>query len=134
MEIRNNEMRIGDKMTLFLDQDNILNSVPFGDISMETVLEANTIMHQLTPDIKGRMLVLVDLNRAGKQSVEVRKTWDEMSEEHNASVALFGMHYVAKTLATFFMHFTKNKNIRFFSKKDEAVAWLKEERKVHEVV
>ncbi len=41
-------------------------------------------------------------------------------------VALFGLHPVARVVASFFMGATKKKDMRFYKTRGEALAWLKE--------
>lgn len=127
MENQNNEIWVENKMKFFIDQDTILNVMVFGDIDAKTALAAKHIIQELTFNLTWKPKFLVNLNEAGRQSPEARKTWDEISEEKNAAVALFGMHYVAKVIATFFMKFSRTKNTRFFNTKEDALNWLKEE-------
>ena len=76
---------------------------------------------------KGKVDVLVDLNKAGQASSKARETFKGMSEDENVGrVAIFGVHPVAKVLASFFMEVSKNRNIRFFKTKEAALEWLKE--------
>ena len=64
---------------------------------------------------------------AKKPSVKARKTLKEFTAEvPNIKTAFFGSHPVAQVLATFFIGGLKNKNMRFFNSKIEALAWLKE--------
>ena len=51
----------------------------------------------------------------------------EMFEnEQNEKIALFGIHPVARVIASFVMGATKKKDIRFFKSREEAFLWLKE--------
>jgi len=46
--------------------------------------------------------------------------------EKTGKVAVFGLHPVARVIASFVMGVSKNKDMRFFKAKEEALAWLKE--------
>jgi hypothetical protein len=41
-------------------------------------------------------------------------------------MAYFGMHPVARVIASFMMGVTRKQNMRFFKTREEALAWLKE--------
>ena len=71
--------------------------------------------------------MLIDITKAKKQSPEARMTWKELSEhEKIEKIALFGLHPVARVLASFIIGQSKKKDMRFFKTKEEALAWLKE--------
>lgn len=125
MQTLNNEISINGKIKLFIDAENILNVISMGDIDRETALECQTVALELTDPIPATVNVLVDLNKAGKESHEARKVWRDMTYEKDANVALFGIHPVAKFLATLYMKFTKIKNVRFFNAREEALVWLR---------
>ena len=73
------------------------------------------------------MNVLVDLNKAGKPTSEARKIGKERLEEEGVGkVALFGLHPVARVLASFVMGVSKKEDMKFFKTKEEAIAWFKE--------
>ena len=79
----------------------------------------------ITCILNGNVKLLIDLNDAGKSSTEARKIWQKIAEfKSTKKVALFGMHPVAKVLASFVIGVTSNKNILFFSRKDKALDWL----------
>jgi len=65
------------------------------------------------------------LNNCGKNEPGARLIWSQISDEENTNkVALFGMHPVARVLASFVMGITNRNNQRFFKTKEEAVNWL----------
>jgi hypothetical protein len=76
---------------------------------------------------EGHINFLVDVNKAGKLSPEARGIFKEFSEhEKTGKVAIFGMHPVARVIASFVMGTAKKKDMRFFKTREEALAWLKE--------
>ena len=76
------------------------------------------------------MNVFIDLNKAGKGSPEARKIWKKLTEnEKTGRVAFFGLHPVARVLASFTMGVSKNKDMRFFKTREEALEWLKESKR-----
>ena len=69
----------------------------------------------------------VDLNKV-KPSVAARNIGkDAFQHEKVGKLAIFGMHPVAKMLASFLIGTSNKKDIRFFKTKEEALAWLKKE-------
>ena len=76
--------------------------------------------------VDGKVNCLVDLNSAGKPSVEARKVGMEgFRNKKFGKIALIGSHPVAKVLAFFVMGVIKKKDMRFFKTKEEALKWLK---------
>ena len=80
---------------------------------------------QLKNLVEGEVNVLIDLNQVGQPSPEARKIGQEaFDDEKVGKVALFGLHPVARVIASFVMGVTKKKDMRFFKTKEEALAWL----------
>lgn len=125
MEISVPAMTKKGRIELFVDEENILHVTSIGDIDVQTALECQATALKLTDHIPGKVSILVDVNRAGKESHEARQVWKNMKYEKDADVAMFGIHPVAKFVATLYMKFAKIKNVRFFSTKEEALAWLR---------
>ncbi|OGF46200.1 MAG: hypothetical protein A2536_05190 [Candidatus Firestonebacteria bacterium RIFOXYD2_FULL_39_29] len=70
---------------------------------------------------------IVDLAMAGKEASEARKIFKEISENNKVEkISMIGLHPVARVLASFIMGISRNKNMRIFKTKEEALAWLKE--------
>lgn len=64
---------------------------------------------------------------AGKEASEARKIFKEISENNKVEkISMIGLHPVARVLASFIMGISRNKNMRIFKTKEEALAWLKE--------
>ncbi len=67
-----------------------------------------------------------DLNKVGQPSSEARKIFRDLQDHDKVSkTALFGIHLVAKIIASFVMSISKKGNQRFFSTKEDALTWLK---------
>ena len=123
---KDREIRIG-KNRLYLGEDNIQNITIMGEVDEKMEIRINEACYKLMNMVEGKVNTLVDLNKAGKTSPGARMRQKEISEhEKVGKVALFGLHPVAKVLASFFMGISKNKDMRFFKTKEEALAWLKE--------
>ncbi len=69
---------------------------------------------------------LIDLNQCGKNSPKARDTWRALSNlDQTDKVAIFGIHPVAKMLASFVMGKLKRMNkYHFFLTEEEAWDWL----------
>jgi len=126
MENKDREIWIG-KNRLYLDEDNIAYFVVVGEHDEKKAIALKEAFLKLTDMVEGKVNALGDLNKAGKQSPEARKIWKELSENKKfGKIAIFGMHPVARVLASFVIGTTKKKDMRFFKTKEEALAWLKE--------
>jgi hypothetical protein len=70
---------------------------------------------------------LINLNFAGKNSPGARKTWQQIGElETTLKIAYYGLHPVAKVLASFVIGFAGKRNSRFFFDRGDAIKWLLE--------
>ena len=126
MEKKDGEIRIGENR-LYLDEDNIIRITIVGELDEETQIGINEVGYKLMNTLEGRVYALIDLNKAGRVSPGARKRQVEISEhEKTAKVALFGLHPVARVVASFFMGISQKKDMRFFRTREEALAWLKE--------
>ena len=126
MEEKDREIWVGGNR-VYLGEDNILCLTILGEVDEKIEIGINEACLKLMNMVEGKVNTLVDLNKAGKTSPGARMRQKEISEhEKVGKVALFGLHPVAKVLASFFMGISKNKDMRFFKTKEEALAWLKE--------
>jgi len=106
--------------------DDILFVQGVGDIDDEMALEIKDTANKFLDMVDGKLNILMDMDKAGKPSPKARKSYMELSEDERiGKVALYGIHPVAKVLASFVIGVTKKKEVRFFSSKEEALAWLK---------
>jgi hypothetical protein len=125
-KISERELMVGENR-IFMEDGNIQNIILVGntDAAMAKVLVGALVDFAKT--FEGKIHSLVDLNRAGKASPEMRKIGPEMIDADNTGkVALFGLHPVARVLASFVIGVTRKKDLRFFKTREEAVAWLKQ--------
>ena len=126
MERNNKEIQVGESR-LWLGDDNILYYTIIGDTDKETAIRMKEATFKIHNMVEGKINVLIDINKAGKQSSGARKIGREMFEhEKNNKIAIFGMHLVARVTAAFVIGVTKKKDIRFFKTREEALMWLKE--------
>jgi hypothetical protein len=120
------EFLVGENR-VFLDDDTIQNIILVGDTDAMTAKALVDCLTGLTRGIDGKIRTLVDLNMAGKASSEMRTMGRVMiQDDKTGKVALFGLHPVARVLASFIIGVTGGKNIRFFKTRDEALVWLRE--------
>ncbi len=126
VQISENEYCVGDHSIFVFPSENLIHGIIRGEQTPECARTIEPLIVKLNKTIKGKTSYLVDLNEAGKSSPEARKTWARLSDEQDIhKVAVFGMHPVAKILASFVMRFTQNNEMHFFKTKEGAITWLK---------
>jgi hypothetical protein len=124
-EISEKEIWNGENKS-FLILENIVFVIAVGEQTDELAKAQKQTNLKLASRIKGKVNYLIDLNKCGKNSPEAREIWKEICEEDNTDkVGIFGLHPVAKVLASFVTRITKKNNQQFFSTKEEALMWLK---------
>ena len=125
MEEKDGEIRIGESR-YYLEENNIMHAVEVGVIDDQKALAIKETYLKVLDTVKGQVNILVDLNKAKKPSAKARKILNEISENERVDrVAHFGVHPVARVMASFLMGFSKKKEIRFFKTGEEALKWLK---------
>jgi len=125
MQISELEYQHGLNRISLMDH-NIITVTAIGSLEKEDALAIVTIIHTFEKQITGKINYLIDLNRAGKNSPQARRIWKERNENRiTGKVALFGIHPVAKVLASFVMNVSLQDNMRFFSTREEALKWLR---------
>jgi hypothetical protein len=123
---KNNEIWVG-KSRFYLGEDNIIYAYPVGEIDEKTAYTIKKSIINLAKLADGKANSLVDLNRLGRPSMKARRIGKKALEhEKVGKLAFYGLHPVAKMLASFVMGVTKNKEMRLFETREEALAWLKE--------
>ncbi len=126
MEEKDREIWVGENR-LYLGEDNICYITVVGEVDEEIAIAIKEIDLKFKNMVEEKLNIIADLNKAGKQSAMARKIWRDMAEhEKTGKIAMFGMHPVERVLASFVMGVSRNKDMRFFNSKDEALAWLKE--------
>ena len=124
-QVSEREFWVGESR-LYLGKHNIAHITVVGEVDSKTAAEIAEIDNKFKSMVQGKVNVLADLNKAGKQSQEARKIWKEMTEDdRTGKVAMYGMHPVARVLASFVMGLSRKKEMRFFKTKKQALAWLK---------
>ena len=112
---------------IYLGEDNILYITVVGEVDGKAAAAVKEIDRKFKSMSEGKLHVLGDLNKAGKQSAEARNIWKEMTEDdRTGKIAMCGMHPVAQVIASFVMGITRKQDMRFFKTKEEALAWLRE--------
>ncbi|MBA7541705.1 hypothetical protein ES705_34021 [subsurface metagenome] len=126
IENQDREIIVG-RNRLYLGEDNIIYITNVGDIDEKLAIEITASVKKLASMVEGKVDRITDLNKAGKPSSGARKIFKELSEDEKCGkVTFFGLHPVARVLASFFMGITRKKDIHYFKTKEEALKWLKE--------
>jgi hypothetical protein len=124
-QVSEREIWVGENRS-YLSEDNILHEIIVGDIDEKMAVELMKVGDKLRSIAEGEVDILVDLNRAGKPTPEARKLGSKrFDKEGTRKVAIIGMHPVARVIASFVMGISKNKEMRFFKKKEDALVWLR---------
>ena len=124
-QVSDREIWVGESR-FYLGEDNILYETLVGKQDLETVIAIQEASDKLRSLVEGKINVLADLNKTGQPTPQARKAGKErLEKEGYGKVALFGMHPVARVLASFIMGVTKKEDMRFFKTKEDALAWLK---------
>ena len=124
-QVSEREIWVGENR-LYLDEDNVLCIINVGEIDEKIAIEIKEAVLKIMNMVEGKVHTITDLNKAGKTTSRARKVFQELAEhEKQGKNAFYGMHPVARVLASFFMGISKKKDIRFFKTKEEALTWLK---------
>jgi hypothetical protein len=125
-EVSETEVWVGENKTNLIE-GNIIHVTAIGEQTSEIAILQKGVNFKLYTLINGEVNYLIDLNRCGKNAPEARLVWKELCESDNIHrVAIYGLHPVAKVVASFVMNITMKKNQRFFNTKEKALDWLKE--------
>jgi len=110
-----------------LMEGNIIFIIVNGIQTDQIALAQKEINKQLAQLVKGKINFLIDLNKSGKSSPLARKIWREITDDEETNkVALYGLHPVARVLATFVMQIASRNNIQFFTNMEDALKWIKQ--------
>jgi len=121
------EIRIGEHK-LQLDTDKIIHITPVGDVNANEGAVIVRGVFNLIHKAGGNVNIIGNLNKAGKPSSKTRKIGIEMFQDSRINkVALFGLHPVARIIASFIIGGSIKKDIRFLKTEAEALSWLKKE-------
>ena len=127
MNDKDREIWVGENR-LYLGEDNIVYVTVVGDQDEVTAAAIMKAIETLMNLVEGKVNILIDLNQVGQPSPEAREIGQEAFEDEKfGKIALFGLHPVARVIASFVMGVTRKKDIRFFKTNEEALAWLKGE-------
>jgi hypothetical protein len=125
-QINEREIWIGENI-FSLGEDNILYETIVGESDDEMGIALEEATNKLKKMVKGKVDILVDVNRAGKPTHKTReRARKSFEDEKVGKVVLFGMNPVGRVITSFVMGVTGKKDMRLFKSKDEALVWLKE--------
>jgi hypothetical protein len=116
IEIKNisaNEIWVGENKSILID-GNIIHIKAVGDQTNEVAQAQLKVNHQL--------FNLID----GDAFFEARDIWNKQGDHEKVKkVGIYGIHPVARVIASFVMRTSSKKNRGFFKTKEEALTWLK---------
>jgi hypothetical protein len=129
MEEKDREIWIGENR-LYFGEDDIIYITIVGEIDDKKASEIKMAILEFNRSFGKKIRKsLTDITMARKVSYKARRIFKELSEDDEiggGKGAIFGLHPVARVLASFFIGGPKNQDQRFFKSKKEALAWLKE--------
>ena len=119
-----------EKNRTCLIEDNIIYVIASGEQTDELAIQQKQVCEILGKQINGDLFYLIDVNSCGKNSPGARAIWHQLSEDKKtAGVAVFGIHPVAKVIASFVIGISRKKNMRFFKTKEESLSWINQIKK-----
>jgi hypothetical protein len=121
----NREIHIGEHL-FHLAEDNILYITVVGEQDEKTALAMKEAAIKFTGMVEDKLNIFVDNSKAGKASPAARKLFNDLMDlKEFGRIAIFGAHPVARVLATFVIGISRKKDVRFFSSREKALAWLR---------
>lgn len=123
---------VGDSTIIFNNhierlEDDIVLVTAWGEITGEIARAHYHYFNAFMKESPVPLKYIIDLNNCGKNDPEARNIWKELSEHTLVDkVVLYGLHPVTRVIASFVMRLSRNKNLRFYNLKEEAMQWLKE--------
>jgi hypothetical protein len=122
---KDREIWIGENK-VYLGEDNFIYMNASKGVDRKAAIFIKDAILKLANKVEGKVSYLVDLNNAGKPSVEARRIFKELVEnEKIAKVAYYGVHPISRVIAAFAIGFTQKKDVQFFKTKEEALSWLR---------
>jgi hypothetical protein len=115
------------KFKTWRGEDEIVFGKFFGEQEEEGAEEfIGEVAKLMKPGEKERLFI--DGSEAGKSSAGARKAYVKFAKSVTAGkIAIFGVSTLLKVIATFIIRASGTGNVRFFTDKEEALKWLKEE-------
>jgi len=118
------ERWIGDTRVFVLDEG-VIKAIVVGAFDTERAKKAYESTFELAKEFAGGVHLLVDLNKAGKSDPGARRLWKKMAEHPDMhKVAYYGLHPVARVIASFVTSVTTKEDVKFFKTEEDALAWL----------
>jgi hypothetical protein len=125
IKISEKEFRVGQNQIYIID-DSIIYIEAVGEQTDEMAAVIRQNYKQVFSRITGKVKQLINLNSSGKSSPASRRLFREMNNTVEVDkVAIYGLHPVARVLASFVMDSNNQKHIRFFRDKEKALEWLR---------
>ncbi len=127
MKDENREILAGESRFYF-GEDGIMYVEIAGKQDVEEAVAMRDAYLKLVDKVDGKVKIFVNNSEAKQPTNEARKIFSELtSHEQCGKVAVLGLNPVARVIASFVLGVSKNKNMKIFKTKEEALAWLEEE-------
>lgn len=121
-----NEYWIGTNKTVLIDQK-IIRITAVGEQTSEMASLHKELDHKLFNSVEGQLNYLVDVNKCGKNSQEASAMYRQLCYNEKVNkVAVFGLHPVARIIASFVIGLDPKGKQRFFKSEEQAIIWLNE--------
>lgn len=125
-QVSEREIWVGESR-FYLGEDNILHDTIVGEQNETAATEMLKVIDKFFELVDRKMNIIIDLNKTGRPSSGARKTAQQvLQNEKIGKVAFFGLHPVARVIASFVIGNVTKKDIHFFKTEEEALAWLRE--------
>lgn len=125
-QVGDNEYWIGANRTVLIDQK-IIHITVVGEQTSEMALLHTELDHKLFSLANGQIYYLVDINKSGKNSPEATLMFRQLCYHEKVNkVAVYGLHPVARILASFVFGLDPKRKRRFFKSEAQARRWLDE--------
>lgn len=125
-QVGDNEYWIGANKTVLIDQK-IIHITAVGEQTCEMALLHKELDHKLFSLVEGQLNYLVDVNKCGKNSPEATVMFRQLCYNEKVNkVAVYGLHPVARIIASFVIGLDPKGKQRFFKSEEQARIWLDE--------
>jgi len=133
--LNQNNQPVGEEEKIVWEEDGIIRTGCVAAFGEEKIKEFTSQLLKTLEAARGKGKLLVDATASGGKattSLTGRKLYIDFGKQAKAEkVAIFGINTLQKVVASFIMKAinigTGIKKIKFFTEKEEAVKWLKEE-------
>jgi len=126
MKEEDREIWVG-KSRFYFGEDGIMYVEIAGKQDVTEALAMRDAYLKLLNKVDGKVKIFVNSSEGKQPTNEARKIFSELTNhEQCGKVAVLCLNPVARVIASFVFGVSKNKNMKIFKTKEEALAWLNE--------